>query len=48
MPFVATWVDLKIVTLSKVGQKKKNTYDVTYLWNLKYNTNKPVYKKETN
>ena len=26
MPFVATWMDLKIITLSEVSQKKKDKY----------------------
>ena len=25
MPFAATWVDLKIITLSEVSQRKTNT-----------------------
>ena len=26
MPFVATWMDLKIITLSEVSQKEKDKY----------------------
>ena len=26
MPFAATWMDLRIITLSKVSQKKKDTF----------------------
>ena len=26
MPFVATWVDLEIITLSEVSQKQKDKY----------------------
>ena len=33
--------------LSEVGQRKTNTYDITYKWIQKYGTNKPIYKKET-
>ena len=39
MPFEATWMDLEILILSEVSHKeKKKTYDITYLWNLKYET----------
>ena len=26
--------------------KRKNPYAITYTWNLKYDTNEPVYEKE--
>ena len=36
MPFPATWMDLEILTLSEVRQrKKKKSHDITYTWNLK-------------
>ena len=48
MPFVATWMDLKIIILSEVSQKEKDIlYDATYMWNLKCDTNEPIYKTET-
>ena len=28
-------------------REKQISYDITYMWNLKYDTNKPVYKTET-
>ena len=28
VPFAATWMDLEIITLSKVNQKKKDKYRV--------------------
>ena len=35
MPFVATWMDLDIITLSEVSQTEKEiSYDITYTWNL--------------
>ena len=49
MPFAAaTWMQLEIIILSKVSQKEKDKYhDTTYMWNLKYDTNEPIYEKET-
>ena len=37
MPFAATWMSLEIIILSEVSQKDK--YHITYMWNLKYDTN---------
>ena len=31
MPFAATWMDLEIITLSKVNQKKKDKYRILYV-----------------
>ena len=49
MPFAATWMDLAIIILSEVSQKKKRQipYNITYMWNLKYDTNELIYEKET-
>ena len=49
MPFAATWMDLEIMILSEVSQKEKDKYHmiITYMWNLKYDTNEPVYETET-
>ena len=41
MPFVATWMDLEIIILSEVSQRQ-TPYDITYTWNLKYNTQEPI------
>ena len=38
-------MDLNIIILSTVSQKDK--YHITYMWNLKYDTNEIVYKTET-
>ena len=36
MQFAATWMDLKVIILSKVSQTEKDKYvDITYKWNLK-------------
>ena len=29
-------------------RERRIPYDVTYMWNLKYGTNEPIYKTETN
>ena len=49
MPFSATWMQLEIFMLSEVSQKEKVKCHmiITYMWNLKYDTNEPIYKTET-
>ena len=48
MPFAATWMDLEIIMLSEVSQTERQvSYDITYMWNLKYDTNEVIYKTET-
>ena len=47
MLFAATWIQLEIIILSEVSQKEKGKYHITYMWNLKYDTNEPVYKTVT-
>ena len=48
MSFAETWIDLEIIILSEVRQTERQTpYDNTYMWNLKYDTNEPTYKTET-
>ena len=46
MPFAAMWMDPKIMIsiLSKVSPRK--IYDITYTWNLKYDTNELNHKTE--
>ena len=46
MPFAATWMDLEIIILSEVGQRQIS-YDITCMWNLKYDTSELIYKTET-
>ena len=43
---VATWIDLEIIVLSKVGQTEKDKYS-SFLWNLKNSTNGVIYKTKT-
>ena len=33
---------------SKSDRKRQTLYDITYMWNLKTNTNELIYKTETN
>ena len=46
MPFLATWMEIEILTLSEV-RKRKIPYDITYMWNLKYGTDDHIYETET-
>ena len=48
MPFAATWTQLEIIILNEVSQTKRPIpYDITYMWNLKYDTSEPIYETET-
>ena len=42
MPFAATWMDNLVITiLSEVSQMRRTMlYDITFMLNLKYDTNK--------
>ena len=44
MPFVAIWLDLKIVILSDV--RARQICDIAYMWNLNNGTNELTYKIE--
>ena len=46
MPFAATWMDWDIIILNKVSQTEKDKYHITYMWNLKYDTNELIYETE--
>ena len=53
MPFAALWMNIDIIILSEISQKKKipynivyHIYDINYMWNLKYNTNELIDKIE--
>ena len=45
MPFAAIWTDLEFIILSKVKSERERQipYDITHMWNLKYDTNEPIY-----
>ena len=48
MPLAATWMELEIIILSELRQKDRQiSYDITNMWNLKYDTNELIYKTET-
>ena len=48
MPFAAKWMDLEIIILSKISQTEKYKYhDIWYTWNIRNDTNEPIYKMET-
>ena len=45
MPFAASSMEIEILILSEVNQKEREIpYGITYMWNLKYCTNEPIYK----
>ena len=47
MPFAATWRDLENLIPSEISQTEKDKYhDITYLWNLKNDTNELIYNME--
>ena len=46
MPYAETWMDLETTILSQTSQRRVSC-DITYRWNLKYGTNEPIYKTET-
>ena len=47
MPFAVTCVQLEILILRQVSQKKRQIpYAITNIWNLKYGTHEPLYKTE--
>ena len=48
MPFVATWTDLEIITLSEVCQLEKDKHMVSFICRiLKKDTNELIYTIET-
>ena len=48
MPFAATWMDLEIIILSEVSQRKTNIiWHHLYVESQKNDTNELIYKTET-
>ena len=48
LPFPTTWIDLESILLNKMSDRERQIlYDITYMWNLKNDTNEIIYKAET-
>ena len=47
-PFEGTWMELEMIILHEVSQTEKDKYDITCMWNLKYDINEPTYLGNTN
>ena len=49
MSFAGGWMDIETNILSQVSHKERQMpYDITYMWNLKYDINEFIYKREIN
>jgi len=48
MSFAATWMEPEVLIVSEVSQKEKDKYHISHRRNLKYGTNDPICKTETN
>ena len=46
MSLAAIWLDLEIITLSKPYRERQISYDITCMWNLKYDRTRFTYKTE--
>ena len=46
VPFAATWTDLETIILSEERERQK-PYDLTYMWNLKYDTNELIFETDS-
>ena len=44
MSFATTLMQLELLILNEVRKSKTNTIAITYMWNLKYGTDEPVYR----
>ena len=42
MSFVETWMGLEMIILNE----RQTSYDITYMWTLKIDTNEPTYETE--
>ena len=46
MAFAATWMDLEIIMLREVSQRRQFLDVITYMWNLNYDTNELIYETQ--
>ena len=46
MTLAATWMQLEIIIPSEVRKKNKCLYGITYIYNLKYNTNESILQNQ--
>ena len=46
MPFAAMWLALEMKTLNE-GNQRQISYDITYMWNIKCDTNELICETET-
>ena len=46
IPLIASWMQPEILILSKSNRERQIPHDITYMWNLKYGTNEPIYRTE--
>ena len=49
MPSAATWIQLETLILGevKLERERKIPYDITYMWNLKYDKTEPIFRTQT-
>ena len=48
MSFTATWMQIEIIMLREMLEREGQIpHAITYMWNLKYGTNEPIYENET-
>ena len=45
MPFATRRMQLEIITLSEVKRERQIPYDITYMWNMTFDTDEPIHKK---
>ena len=46
MTFAATWMDLEIIVLREVSQRRQILDNVSYMWNLNCDTNELIYETQ--
>ena len=46
MPVAATWMHLEIIILCESERERQISHEITYMQNLKYDTNEHIYETE--